>query len=611
MPKFSIVIPVCDNSAYTRACIESIQENIGDYEIIIVDNGSKEIQPQGDQFIRNDKNLGFPIAVNQGIKRAAGEVIIILNNDTIVSPGWLQYLENHLQNYDLVGPCTNNISGLQCVQVGDIVDKSDFYQKANLFREQNQDKSLPHDRLVFFCVAIKREVIDKIGLLDENFTPGNFEDDDYCLRAIQAGFRCGIASDILIRHFGSITHKSLNFDYNILLKTNEKKFKNKWSETRRTILRDYNARNCQKKSSEKYPTLALVMIVKNEEKGLANAILSARGIADYVCVSVDDSSTDKTLEVANLWADEVKTHKWADDFAGARNEAHRGIKQDYIMFLDGHEYIKKGDRIKEYLKTGGDGFVCTVELDNNAVIRNPRIYKNGIQFEGRVHEMQVKMTPKRAYDIIVRHDRISGQDIKSADLRDQQRDDQIVRIMGQQFKDNPKNIRASFHLALHYQTRSQWKKALKMQNSFLKFSKIHCERWYVYFNRSFCYMALGKNFRAWISAGCAERETPKRWETAKLRGLILYNMKKYKGAAEYFVDSLAMNKDDEAYKPWGREIDGTWNLIGECLFHQQMYWQSGEAFRKAAENTTDEKFSEFMMRRSDLMSEIARTIKYN
>jgi GT2 family glycosyltransferase/tetratricopeptide (TPR) repeat protein len=611
MPKFSIIIPVCNNPELTQNCIESIQENSENYEIIVVDNGSEPAYRGVGEVIRNDKNKGFPKAVNQGIKKATGDIIVILNNDTRVSPNWLQSFENHLQSYDIVGPCTNNISGVQCVKILEGIDYPDYDIKANQFHIENEGQSMPLHRLVYFCVAIKREVINKIGYLDEIFSPGNFEDDDYCLRAIQAGFRCGMANDILIWHKGSATHKSLNIAHQELIDKNQKIFNQKWGVTRQIVLADLNVRQCKPKTDEKFPTLALVMICRNEEKGLANAILSARGIVDHVCVSVDDSSTDNTREVANLWADEVKTYKWADNFAGARNEAHKGIKTDYIIFLDGHEYIKKGDKIKEHLKSGGDSFLCTVELDNDAVIRNPRIYKNGIQFEGKVHELQKNIHPKRAYDIVVRHDRINGQDKKSASIRDEQRDDQIGRIMGEQLEQNPKNGRAAFHLALHYQTKQQWKKAIEMQKQFLKISQVKPERWYVYFNKAFCHLALNQPFRAWLSAINADKETPERWETAKLKGLILYNKKNFRKAGEFFVESLSVNHHDEAYKPWGREISGTWNLIGECLFHQGMYWQAGEAFRKAVENSSDEKFKDLMTRRSDLMFEIAKSVKNN
>jgi GT2 family glycosyltransferase len=63
----------------------------------------------------NEKNLGFPIAVNQGIRAAKGEIIIILNNDTLVTPKWLSRFEEHLKYADIVGPVSNNVSGPQKV----------------------------------------------------------------------------------------------------------------------------------------------------------------------------------------------------------------------------------------------------------------------------------------------------------------------------------------------------------------------------------------------------------------------------------------------------------------------------------------------------------------
>ena len=357
------------------------------------------------------------------------------------------------------------------------------------------------------------------------------------------------------------------------------------------------------------PTLALVMIVKNEEKGLENAIKSARPYVDEVVVAVDDSSSDKTLEIAQRCADVVKTYTWFDDFAGARNFAHQGVKSDYIIFLDGHEFIKKGDTIKEHLKRGGDGFLCTVELDNDSVIRNPRIYKNGIQFVGKVHELQDKMTPKLATDVIIRHDRINSQERESAVLRDLQREDQVPRIMGEQFKKNPKNLRASFHLALHAQSKGEFRKAIKYQKVFLKYTKVRPDIWFMFFNQAFCQLALGHRFRAWQAAGCAERATPGRWEIAKLRGLILYAGNNFRGALPYFVESFSEKKTDVSYKPWTRDIDATWNLIGECFFNLNEFYKASEAFWQGSEVTKDEKFKDFLVRRSTLMREMAANFK--
>ncbi len=74
-------------------------------------------------------------------------------------------------------------------------------------REFNGDFML-FPRVAFLCTLIKREVIEKLGGLDERFAPGNFEDDDYCLRAQEAGFKTVIAKDVFIHHFGSKSFKA-------------------------------------------------------------------------------------------------------------------------------------------------------------------------------------------------------------------------------------------------------------------------------------------------------------------------------------------------------------------------------------------------------------------
>ena len=113
MKKYSIIIPVCGEIETTKRCIDSINANTNDHEIIIIDNGSEPEYYGQEKIIRNEENKGFPVAVNQGIKEAKGEVIIILNNDTIVTENWLKKIGKHLENFDIVGPVTNNISGPQ------------------------------------------------------------------------------------------------------------------------------------------------------------------------------------------------------------------------------------------------------------------------------------------------------------------------------------------------------------------------------------------------------------------------------------------------------------------------------------------------------------------
>jgi len=602
----SIIIPVCGNEKMTLDCIKSIEKNSTDFEIIVVDNGSTPAYSGPGRIIRNNDNRGFPIAVNQGIKDARGDTIVILNNDTLVTPKWLEYFDEHLKTFDIVGPMSNNVSGPQKIISPFKFNENFLDGYGNAYHKENKNLFSPFHRLVFFCVAIKKSVFDKIGLLDVQFTPGNFEDDDFCLRAIDAGFNLAIARDIFIYHIGSSTHKSLNFEYKKLMATNQAKFQAKYTDVEYGRLRSKCVENYKSSVFKKDKTLALVMIVKNEEQGLERAILSVRHLVDEIIISVDNSSTDQTASIARRYATTLKFHEWTDDFASVRNKAHEGAKSDWILFLDGHEYLKKYGNLNEYLKKDCDGLLCTVELDSGSSIRNPRIYKNGRKFVGKIHEMQNCKNIIFYPDFIVKHDRINAQSPAAIFKRKEQTDSMVPKILGGQLKENKKNIRASFHLALHAQSRGRFREALRYQKMYFKYSTVQPERWFVYFNRALCYISMKKYYKAFLSARAADRETPGRWEIQKLCGIIAFEKKKYQTALDYFVASFHENECDVTYKPWPREPASTWNFIGECFFRLGEHYKAYVAFDKGAEHTTVPEFKKLMTDRAKLMREMSK-----
>jgi len=355
-------------------------------------------------------------------------------------------------------------------------------------------------------------------------------------------------------------------------------------------------------------TLALVMIVKNEELGLERAILSALPICDEIVIAVDNSSTDKTEEIAKKYATTLKHFDWKDDFAGARNFAHAGVKSDWILFLDGHEYIKECPKLAEKLDQACQGLLCTVEMETGSQFRNPRLYRNGVNFEGQVHEAQ-KMSPVFLYpEFVVKHDRAGGQSLKSSLERGAQRDDQTVRIMSAQLERDPRNIRAALHLGFYFEGRGQCKKAIKYFNQYLKYSTKKSDRWFVFFNRALCHLSLHRCFRAFWSADRANDETPDRWEVFKLKGLIYFEAGKYRKAIEAFVGSFKINTGDVSYKPWPRDDAGTWNLIGECFYRLGDYYKANIAFETASKRATDEMLKMLTKKRAELMTEIIKKI---
>jgi GT2 family glycosyltransferase/ubiquinone/menaquinone biosynthesis C-methylase UbiE len=234
----SIVIATFNKLEYTKQCIESIREytSQGSYEIIIVDNFSTDetriwLMEQEDlKVILNDQNCGFPKACNQGLEIANGEYVLLLNNDTVVTSGWLSNLEAALQSSPDIGAVsllTNSSSYGQAIQTNyTTIEEMHVFSKS--FNMSNQQLWEERAKLIGFCMLIKKSVLDQVGGLDERFTPGNFEDDDLSLRIRLAGYRLLLCRDTFIHHYGSVSFAEVPQSYLNLMRGNQKKFEEKW-----------------------------------------------------------------------------------------------------------------------------------------------------------------------------------------------------------------------------------------------------------------------------------------------------------------------------------------------------------------------------------------------
>jgi GT2 family glycosyltransferase len=181
--------------------------------------------------IHNAENLGFSGGNNIGISAANGDFIVLLNNDTYVTSGWLRDLIRPMlrdSSIGMTGPLTNNIGNEQKIKIG-YKNMEEMSLVASNFLRQRKRKIFYTYNLAFFCVAMRREVIDQVGLLDDQFERGFFEDDDYCRRVVSAGFKLAIADDVFIHH-----HLSASFDQlgseekQRLMKINMERYEAKW-----------------------------------------------------------------------------------------------------------------------------------------------------------------------------------------------------------------------------------------------------------------------------------------------------------------------------------------------------------------------------------------------
>ena len=217
MPKISIIVLQYNKSEYTLRCLESVAKlNYPNYEVIVVDNASetkhlKNVeywidlnQAKSYKLIDNSSNLGYGAGNNVSIKHAlknGADYVLILNNDTVIAPDFL----DNIPDADISGPTIHKIKWLypQGFPNGDISDKNSYISGS--------------------AILVKKEVFEKIGLIDESYFL-YFEDADFCFRARRAGFLLSGSTTKLI-HNESATVREMGLEKKLLLNArNARKF---------------------------------------------------------------------------------------------------------------------------------------------------------------------------------------------------------------------------------------------------------------------------------------------------------------------------------------------------------------------------------------------------
>lgn len=245
--KTGIVIVSYNASEAVRITLASMRRayNESAYKVLLVDNASEsgerdkireamthhiaEVGPSW-RYVEQDTNLGFSGGNNVGISEflADEEIthICLLNSDVIVTDFWLDNLL--ASGSDLISAVTNKADGEQCVPVDYQLEFAEcldhrtetlhdkVYQRVSNFAERWNAAwkgNLVETDVTFFCVLVSKAAFEKIGLLDDTFFPGGFEDDDYCLRARNAGYEIHLARDVFIHHWGSASFGQLQYEY--------------------------------------------------------------------------------------------------------------------------------------------------------------------------------------------------------------------------------------------------------------------------------------------------------------------------------------------------------------------------------------------------------------
>ncbi|MFB4161449.1 glycosyltransferase [Geomicrobium sp. JSM 1781026] len=235
----SIVILTYNQLELTKQCVESIYKHTDRslFELIFVDNGSTDgtveylsaMEDVKCQF--NETNQGFARGCNQGLSISEGDDVLFLNNDTVMTPRWLEPLQKELhadENVGMVGPVSNYVSGAQLVGV-DYTDLAHLDDFAVRHQEQYAGQTKRTLRLVGFCLLAKRSLMESLGGFDERYSIGSFEDDDLSAQVVHRGYQLKIVKESFVHHHGHATFTG-NDDLDIyhLYMTNRVKFIEKW-----------------------------------------------------------------------------------------------------------------------------------------------------------------------------------------------------------------------------------------------------------------------------------------------------------------------------------------------------------------------------------------------
>ncbi len=242
--KVSLIVLTYNNLDLTKKCLNSILNNTvyDNYEVILVDNNStdgtqdylKNTYANNGKFkiILNEENVGFAAGNNIGLAEATGDILVILNNDTYVSKYWLEPIVSILISEDvgLVCPVTNNIGNEAKINI-QYDNFNEMNIQALIYTSKNAGKTHPMNSVAFFCAAMRKDVFDEIGPLSEEYGLGYFEDDDYSLRVLNAGYKNYAIEGSFVHHHLSASFNKLGEEKKQkLMEKNRAIFEKNWGE---------------------------------------------------------------------------------------------------------------------------------------------------------------------------------------------------------------------------------------------------------------------------------------------------------------------------------------------------------------------------------------------
>lgn len=244
-PLVSILLVTHNSREFIQPCLEALARNTlwPSYEIVAVDNASNDGTPEIlDSYARKDfrvrffpqpSNLGFAGGNNFAARQARGECLILLNADTLVTAGWVERLVRPARRDPGTGivVAVTNMAGNEAKINASYHDQAEMEAFAAALAREKFGQQMEVRVAPLFCALIPRPVWRELGELDERFSVGMFEDDDYSMRARRAGYRIVTAEDCFVHHFGQGSFQQLGAkEAERIFEANRARFEKKWGE---------------------------------------------------------------------------------------------------------------------------------------------------------------------------------------------------------------------------------------------------------------------------------------------------------------------------------------------------------------------------------------------
>jgi GT2 family glycosyltransferase len=488
----SVIVPCFSQLEFTRHCLTALfRHTRAPWELIVVDNGStdgtamylagvQDASPVPITVVSNPANRGYASAVNHGLTAALGDFLVLLDNDAVVTDGWLDQLVA-LAGADptigLTGPMSNAAMVPQLVEHVPYADLERMPAFASNWRDQHRGQWFTVGRLSGFCLLMKRAVYDKVRGLDESFVVG-FADDDLAERARRAGFQLAVAHDLFVHHFGGRTMAASGIDVESQLGKDHARFAAKWGlpepEVLRVLVPPWSSPAEATPNASRRARIRLTMIVRNEEQNLTACLGSAKGLFDEMVV-VDTGSADRTQEIAREFGAKVFEFGWIDNFAAARNAALSHATGDYAFWLDADDVLDVHQRdnlrrLLDGLRPGDEAaYVVRCACDpeprggGQTVVDHIRLFplRPDVRWTYRVHEqilpaLRRAKVPVRWSNVTVRHTGYTDPALRARKLV---RDEAILRT---ELAERPDDPFVLFNLGSIAIERQEWRPAIPL-----------------------------------------------------------------------------------------------------------------------------------------------------